>query len=290
MSVTENTLLLCQSPYGLIKFNELNLFNGLKKSYRLYIDDGLQWDSSDEYRYHQSLFAMPFLFMEENIKKDILVLGGGDGLGVRELLSFEDEINSITLVDISKEMLFLAQNNEIFLELNKNSLNHSKVTVINDDAQNFIKKTNKKFDIIIHSLPSPVINDKDFINYYYSSEFFEIVLERLKPNGIFNINALSPLFLPNAMNKIMFELLKFAKNILLLNVDINSIGLTSFILAKKKQANWEILRNSISDNLFFSLDTIDRLFEFHKDEKKHLPYEEIKKNDLLSLIKYDLNI
>ncbi len=72
------------------------------------INGGLQFDSRYEYRYHQALFLLPALCLDVNKENNILVLGGGDGLGVRELLRL-NHITSIDVVDISQFMITLAK-------------------------------------------------------------------------------------------------------------------------------------------------------------------------------------
>jgi spermidine synthase len=52
-------------------------------------------------------------------------------------------------------MLELGKNNPIFLELNKNSLNNSKLTTFAEDAFNFLENTSKKYDAIFIDLPDP---------------------------------------------------------------------------------------------------------------------------------------
>jgi spermidine synthase len=56
----------------------------------------------------------------------VLVLGGGDGLAVRELLKYKD-VTSITLVDLDPEMIKLASTNPIMRKLNGNSFGDARV-------------------------------------------------------------------------------------------------------------------------------------------------------------------
>ncbi|MCF6242075.1 MAG: hypothetical protein L3J74_12100, partial [Bacteroidales bacterium] len=86
--------------------------------YRLFINGAIQFSSVDEYRYHESLVHFPMMLAPNHEK--ILVLGGGDGMAVRELLKYE-EIKQIDLVDLDPEMTRLAKENAIFRKLNKNS-------------------------------------------------------------------------------------------------------------------------------------------------------------------------
>jgi predicted membrane-bound spermidine synthase len=68
---------------------------------RLFLDGHLQFSSLDEYRYHEAL-VHPALALSRNAE-DVLLLGGGDGLGLREVLKHEG-VRRVTLVDIDPAM------------------------------------------------------------------------------------------------------------------------------------------------------------------------------------------
>ena len=72
-----------------------------KDDLRLFLNAHLQFSSRDEYRYHEAL-VHPGLSALPNARR-ALVLGGGDGLAVRELLKYPN-LESITLVDLDPEM------------------------------------------------------------------------------------------------------------------------------------------------------------------------------------------
>lgn len=73
------------------------------KNIRMYINGSLQFNSIDEYRYHETLVhpAMSYVKNRENI----LILGGGDGMAVREVLKYND-VKTVTLVDLDRSLLF----------------------------------------------------------------------------------------------------------------------------------------------------------------------------------------
>ena len=68
---------------------------------RLFLNSHLQFSSRDEYRYHEAL-VHPGLAAVAAPRR-VLVLGGGDGLAVREILKYPG-VESITLVDLDPEM------------------------------------------------------------------------------------------------------------------------------------------------------------------------------------------
>ena len=68
---------------------------------RLFLNNNLQFSSRDEYRYHEAL-VHPGLSATPGARR-VLVLGGGDGLAVREILRY-DTVEVVTLVDLDPEM------------------------------------------------------------------------------------------------------------------------------------------------------------------------------------------
>lgn len=153
---------------------------------RLYLNRVIQFSSVDEYRYHESITHIPLSLAR--YKKNVLVLGGGEGLAIRELLK-HPEIESITVVDLDPEMFRLAIENPHVSALNEHSLTHPKVTRIANDAFVYLQFTNQLYDLIIADLPDPT---NDAIARLYSQEFFRLVHRRLTPSGLFVTQASSP--------------------------------------------------------------------------------------------------
>src|SRR6185295_3768795 len=72
-----------------------------RAGFQLFLNGHLQFSSADEYRYHEAL-VHPALSLQTNPKR-VLVLGGGDGLALREILKYPS-VEHITLVDLDPEM------------------------------------------------------------------------------------------------------------------------------------------------------------------------------------------
>lgn len=192
-----------------------------------YINGHLQFHSNDEYIYHEFL-VHPAMHAAQK-RKRILVLGGGDGLAVREILKYK-EVRSITLVDIDPEMTDIAINNPYLASLNQGSLQHAKVSVIknraikpgkkievpiqnrarpllqeftpgpeisiiNMDAAKFIEQAPGLFDVIIIDFPDP--NSLE-LSKLYSKGFYEKIYNKLSRNGIFVQQSSSPFFTQKA--------------------------------------------------------------------------------------------
>lgn len=157
--------------------------------FELYLNGHLQFASADEYRYHEALVHPAFALHPE--AKNILVLGGGDGLAVREILKYP-QVESIHLVDIDPEMTQLARENLELVALNGGSLQSPRVRVTNADAFSYIRETKEMFDIAIVDFPDP---HNFAIGKLYSTHFFKSLRAHLDPvNGVASVQTTSPLY------------------------------------------------------------------------------------------------
>ena len=157
----------------------------------LFLDGNLQFASIDEYRYHEALVHPAFSVAAK--KEDVLVLGGGDGLAVREILR-HPEVKSVTLVDLDKGMTELARELPLLRELNQRSLFDPRVRVVNDDAMVWIAADHegvpKKFDVVIVDFPDP---NNFALGKLYTVRFYRLLLERLAEGGVVSVQSTSPL-------------------------------------------------------------------------------------------------
>ncbi|MBQ4835871.1 polyamine aminopropyltransferase [Pseudoalteromonas luteoviolacea] len=163
-----------------------------KNDVRLYLNGGLQFSSIDEYRYHEVL-VHPAMQRRDNIK-NVLVLGGGDGLAVREVLKYAD-VEHVTLVDLDPAVARLARENHYLKDLNANALNSEKVSVWHGDAMVFLQQIKRKFDLVIVDLPDPKTVS---LARLYSLQFYRLIGRALTPSGIFVTQATSPFFAKEA--------------------------------------------------------------------------------------------
>ncbi len=153
---------------------------------RLFLNGNLQFSSRDEYRYHEALVHP--LVSQHKLRGKVLILGGGDGLAARELLKYPD-VESITLVDLDKELTDLFASQEILIDLNRDSLKSRKMTVINDDAFTWLRKTNQVFDLVIIDFPDP---SNFSLGKLYSTAFYSQLRSHLHPEGAFAVQSTSP--------------------------------------------------------------------------------------------------
>ena len=159
-----------------------------KDDMRLYLNGHLQFASRDEYRYHESL-VHPGLAARSS-KAEVLVLGGGDGLAVREILKYPD-VQHITLVDLDAEMTTLFQTHPRLTELNAHSLTNGRVKVINADAFTWLDSTHVNYDFVVIDFPDP---SNYHVGKLFTSAFYRLVQKHLTPQGLLVVQATSPMF------------------------------------------------------------------------------------------------
>ncbi|MEA2748969.1 MAG: spermidine synthase [Myxococcales bacterium] len=157
----------------------------------LFLDGNLQFASIDEYRYHEALVHPAFAVAKK--KENVLVLGGGDGLAVREILR-HPEVKSVTLVDLDRGMTDLARELPLLRALNEGSLYDPRVRVINDDAMVWITEDHpeipKTFDVVIVDFPDP---NNFALGKLYTVRFYRLLRERVAEGGVISVQSTSPL-------------------------------------------------------------------------------------------------
>jgi spermidine synthase len=161
---------------------------------RLYLNGDLQFDSDDEHRYHEPLAALPTAVAGHRAAgRDlrVLVLGGGDGLALREVLR-APRVREVHLVDRDPEVLRLGDT--VFAPLNHGALRDPRVRVHVRDARDYLPRA-RGFDVVISDLTYP--GDVGAAGLF-SVAAFRRVRTALAPGGIFALNAVSPEETPQA--------------------------------------------------------------------------------------------
>ncbi len=153
---------------------------------RLYLNNNLQFSSRDEYRYHETLVHPGLARLTQ--PRDVLVLGGGDGLAVREVLKYPS-VTNVLLVDLDPEMTHLFSTQEMLLRLNGAALLSPRVRVTNADAFTWIKSNTNRYDFIIADFPDP---SNFSLGKLFTTAFYSCVRPALRPEGALVVQCTSP--------------------------------------------------------------------------------------------------
>ena len=232
-----------------------------KEDVRLFIDGNVQFSTIDEYRYHEALIHVPMNIAPH--KENILVLGGGDGLAVRELLKYDD-VKTITVVDLDKTMTDLAVSNTIISELNQHSFTNEKVTILNEDAFKFLENSRQYFDVIIIDLPDP---NNSSLARLYSKEFYKVVKQKLSKTGIVVTQASSPFFSPEAFWCINETMKSGGFVTVPYHSYVPSFGDWGFVLGTNYSINLDNIKVSVPVR-YADSETIKEFFHIPKDVKR----------------------
>ncbi|MBI9069996.1 MAG: polyamine aminopropyltransferase [Melioribacteraceae bacterium] len=261
-----------------------------KGNHWLYINGNQQLSTLDEIMYHEPLIH-PIVNLSEN-PANVLVLGGGDGCAVRELLKYE-AIKNITLVDLDPVMIEFAKTNPIMTEMNDNSLLNPKVDVKTTDGYIFVEETKDFYDIIIIDLPDPRTIE---LGRLYSLEFYKKCFKLLRPNGLIITQAGSPYYATNSFRCIDKTLKSADFNTIMLHNQILTMGEWGWVLGSKNIKTEKLLENLHSleykniDLKWLNNESMKLLTSFGKNIY-NIPAEEIKINTIHDpvLYRYYLN-
>ena len=171
-----------KSHYQYIDYFHATLNN--KREFILMLDTNFQLSTRNEKSYHEAFAHIPILAMNE-IPKKILILGAGDGLLARELLKYP-EIEFLKQVELDAEMIKLARNNPTIARMNRGSLKNPRLNLVIEDAFQYLRQNEEKFDAIFIDFPYP----KNFnLAKLFSIEFYGFVKRALKDDGFMVLDA-----------------------------------------------------------------------------------------------------
>jgi spermidine synthase len=157
---------------------------------RLYIDGALQFSALDEHRYHEALVQVPLAHTATPARR-VLVMGGGDGLALREVFR-HDSVEAVTLVDLDPEMTRLFRDRPELATLNGGSLADPRVTIVNEDAFVWLRTYDgPRFDAAIIDFPDP---NNHGLGKLYSRQFYAMLRRSLAEGATFSVQSTSPLF------------------------------------------------------------------------------------------------
>ncbi len=179
-------ILSTSTPYQRI------LITNSGKDIRLFLNGNLQFSSRDEYRYHEALVHPVTAAMHS--LHNVLVLGGGDGMAVRELLKYPS-IKSIVLVDLDRKMTNMFKEQALLSRLNNRSLSASRVSIITDDAFVWLRRCTQRFDLAIVDFPDP---SNFSLGKLYSQTFYKTLKTVLNRDGAVVVQSTSPYYAKNS--------------------------------------------------------------------------------------------
>ncbi len=210
-------------------YQEIVLTEGRDDDLRLFLNGDLQFSSKDERRYHEALVHPAMTGRHARV----LVLGGGDGLALREVLRHPG-VERAVLVELDERMVALARDDERLAGLNERAFEDPRVEVVRADAFKWLRDATERFDVVVADFPDP---DDAATAKLYSVELYDGLRRRvLEPGGRLVVQAGSPYFAPKSFWSIERSLRQAGWAVRPYHVDVPSFGDWGFALAGAEPA------------------------------------------------------
>ncbi len=227
---------------------------------RLYLNGNLQFAESDEYRYHEALVhpAMS-AFAAGSAPRRVAVLGGGDGMAVREILRYPG-VEHVTLVELDPLMTGLFSSQPALVRLNGGALASPKLTIVNADAFKWLEETSQSFDVIVVDFPDPT---NFAIGKLYTTSFYALLGQRLSASGYAVVQTTSPLVARQSFWTVATTIEAAGLQATPYHAHVPSFGEWGFIIASRRPF---VQPTSLPEGLrFLTPATVPLLFDFPAD-------------------------
>jgi len=228
-----------------------------RAGFQLFLNGNLQFSSTDEYRYHEAL-VHPVMAVAGQPRR-VLVLGGGDGLALREILR-HPSVEQITLVDLDPDMTLLSKRFLPLADLNRHSFDDARVHVINRDAMIWLEEATEMFDAAIVDFPDP---NTFALGKLYTSRFYRLLRARLTPTAAVSIQCTSPLFARASYWCIVRTIESAGFHVRPYQTSVPSFGIWGFALASMNE--FEIPKHVLAGLRFLDDNSVASMFVIPAD-------------------------
>jgi spermidine synthase len=218
----DHVLYSATSPYQRV------VVTASKQGVRLFLNGNLQFHSRDEYRYHEALVHPAMA--AQGAPKNVLVLGGGDGLAAREILKYAS-VEHVTLVDLDPHVTQLFSTQPLLRALNADSLRSPKLKVVNADAFAWLEANSDTYDVIVVDFPDPT---NFSIGKLYTTSFYRLVDQHLNAGGFAVVQTTSPLIARKSFWTVATTIETAGLTTTPYHAHVPSFGEWGFILASRR--------------------------------------------------------
>jgi spermidine synthase len=253
-----------------------------KTGYALFLNGNLQFNSFDEYRYHEALVHPAFAAFQGEPKR-VLVLGGGDGLALREIEKYPS-VEFIELVDLDPEMTKISYSVPALGDLNHHSFDDPRVHVTNADAFVWLDQVQTEpFDIAIVDFPDP---NNFALGKLYTTRFYNLLKTKLKADSSVVIQTTSPLVARQSFWCIVKTLESVGFSVRPFQTTVPSFGIWGFALAKLETFDQPSKPPTGVELKFLNDNSFASMFEFPTDVSRPDEDIEINRLDNQALVRY----
>ncbi len=232
-----------------------------RAGYRLFLNGNLQFAQRDEYRYHEALVhpVMAAFSASGGAPKKVAVLGGGDGMAVREILKYKG-VESVTLVELDPAMTALFSNQPVLTQLNASALQSPRVKVVTADAFTWLEGSAEVFDVIVVDFPDPTNFN---IGKLYTNSFYALLDKHLAASGYAVVQTTSPLVARQSFWTVVATIESAGLSATPYHAHVPSFGEWGFVVASRRPYR---LPTQLPQGLrFLTLGSLPALFDFPLD-------------------------
>jgi spermidine synthase len=241
-----------------------------RTGHKLFLNGNLQFAQSDEYRYHEALVHPAMAAF--GAPRKVAVLGGGDGMAVREILKYPS-VESVSLVELDPNMTRLFAQDPALSQLNAGALRSPKLHIVNTDAFQWLQADDKgasapsgsvraleMFDVIVVDFPDPT---NFSVGKLYTHTFYAMLAQRLSASGYAVIQTTSPLVARQSFWTVAATIESAGLRATPYHANVPSFGEWGFIIASHRPWHMPV---ALPEGLrFLTVDTVPLLFDFPKD-------------------------
>lgn len=156
------------------EFQRIDVLDSKEYGRILVADGDLMLTEKDEFIYHEMITHVP-MAVHPQVEK-VLVIGGGDGGIVRELVKY-DTIKNVDVVEADPLLIEVCRK---FFPQMACSLNDQRVEIVNEDGLRFVRSKSDEYDLIIIDSPNPFGPGEGL----FTKEFYGNCYNALHADGI----------------------------------------------------------------------------------------------------------
>ncbi|HBV97019.1 MAG: spermidine synthase [Peptococcaceae bacterium BICA1-7] len=226
------TLYREKTPYQEVMVVETQQFGRM-----LLLDGIIQTTVEDEFVYHEMITHVGLNTLKK--PRRVLVIGGGDGGTVREVLKHKS-VEKVTLVEIDGKVIEAAK---LFLPEISCGLDDPRAEVLVDDGIKHVKENKNTYDMIIVDSTDPIGPAVGL----FGADFYKDVYNALTENGLFVAQTESPFFNRDLIPRVFADIRSIfpVARLFTANVPTYPGGLWTFSMGSKKLDPLEVDIKSI---------------------------------------------
>lgn len=173
-------------------FQDVLIFENATFGKVLVLDGVLQLTERDNHIYHEMIAHVPL--MAHGSAKDVLIIGGGDGGTLKEVL--KHPVRSATLVELDGEVIDLSRHH--LPTVSDGAFDDPRATVLVMDGTQYVAQARERFDVIIIDSTDPIGPGESL----FTVGFYEACRSRLRPGGMIVVQSGAPFFQPRDLGRV----------------------------------------------------------------------------------------